>query len=270
MKKITIHPIDGFEAWRQASRICLNEQIHPRYIIWNAGSGEQTDLFDVQNTSPEPMMMVPEKQHKVPKAFIDMAETACCHSDPYKYALLYRVLWRLTYENPNLLHLVTDNDVMELRSHVKAVYRDSYKITAYLRFRQITYDGHEHFVAWYQPEHYTLERVLPFFQTRFRNMRWSILMPYRAAHWDGGCITLEDNPNPNLYPKDDQVEGYWLKYYASIFNPARVKKLAMMTQMPKKYWKNMPETALIPELLHHSHERAQKMISKSLQKGYSS
>ena len=37
----------------------------------------------------------------------------------------------------------------------------------------------------------------------------------------------------------------WKTYYASIFNPARVKVKAMTKEMPKKYWRNMPETALI-------------------------
>ncbi|MCY7398164.1 MAG: UdgX family uracil-DNA binding protein, partial [Sphingomonas bacterium] len=52
-------------------------------------------------------------------------------------------------------------------------------------------------------------------------------------------------------------------YYASIFNPARVKVKAMTKEMPKKYWKNMPETALIGELLAGAQKREAAMIETS-------
>ena len=93
-------------------------------------------------------------------------------------------------------------------------------------------------------------------------MRWSILTPYRAAHWNGENLFLEDNPDPALYPKDDKIEQYWLTYYASIFNPARPKKNAMMSSMPKKYWKNMPESILINNLLKNSQAQAKAMIAR--------
>ena len=41
----------------------------------------------------------------------------------------------------------------------------------------------------------------------------------------------------------------WKRYYAAIFNPARLKVKAMLKEMPKKYWANMPETALVRELV---------------------
>ena len=47
----------------------------------------------------------------------------------------------------------------------------------------------------------------------------------------------------------------WKTYYASIFNPARVKIGAMLKEMPKKYWKNMPETALVGELVKGAQAR---------------
>jgi DNA polymerase len=44
------------------------------------------------------------------------------------------------------------------------------------------------------------------------------------------------------------IEPLWLTHYANIFDPARVKVHAMETEMPKKYWRNLPETAVIPQL----------------------
>lgn len=49
-------------------------------------------------------------------------------------------------------------------------------------------------------------------------------------------------------------------YYASIFNPARLKMGAMLKEMPRKHWKNMPEAALIPELAAVAQARERAMI----------
>ena len=58
------------------------------------------------------------------------------------------------------------------------------------------------------------------------------------------------------------MEDLWRKYYASIFNPARLKIGAMLREMPKKYWKNMPEAVLIPELVADAQSREAKMVEK--------
>ncbi|HBK16082.1 MAG TPA: uracil-DNA glycosylase, partial [Erythrobacter sp.] len=46
------------------------------------------------------------------------------------------------------------------------------------------------------------------------------------------------------------------------FNPARLKIGAMLKEMPKKYWKNMPEAALIPELVAGAQNREAQMVDK--------
>ena len=161
----------------------------------------------------------------------------------------------------NLVRLKTDDDILQLMALAKAVKRDAYKMSAFLRFREVNLGGNEHFIAWYEPEHFSLELKLDFFQTRFKNMRWSILTPYRAAHWDTETLILEDNPDSSVLPDNDHIEKYWLTYYANIFNPARIKKDAMLSSMPKKYWKNMPETSLIDDMIKQSDTRARKMIT---------
>ena len=260
MKTIVIESLPGFEEWRRQARECLLQKIPPSDLKWQNKQGVQVDMFEAEQAhNSAPALNI--KFLKIPKMFLSLAETAACHNDPVKYDLLYRILWRQIFENKKLLKLSTDNDVLILNEMVKAVRRDAYKITAFLRFREVRHENEEYFIAWYEPEHYTLERVLPFFQTRFRNMRWSILTPYRAAHWDKESMICEDNPDPNRYPKSDEVEKYWLGYYASIFNPARPKKSAMLNQMPKKYWKMMPETVLIPDLLRTANARTYGMMA---------
>ena len=72
----------------------------------------------------------------------------------------------------------------------KAVRRDIHKMRAFVRFRKIGEGGDEHYVAWFEPEHFIVERNAPFFVRRFTGMRWSILTPYRCAHWDTAELTF--------------------------------------------------------------------------------
>lgn len=267
MKTITISAIPGHEEWRAAARACLVAEIPPENIVWQSGKDTQDNLFG--HLTSEAAQLQRKKQDqvseppRVSKSALELLKTALCHSDPGRFSLCYSILWRLAHENKNLLKFKADSDVMRLTALVKSVRRDAYKMSAYLRFREVNHNGSEYFVAWYEPEHYTLELKLNFFQARFKNMRWSILTPYRAAHWDMNTMMLEDNPDPSAYPQDDRIEKYWLTYYANIFDPARPKKGAMLSAMPKKYWKNMPETVLIDDLLKTSEARARQMIDTS-------
>ena len=51
----------------------------------------------------------------------------------------------------------------------------------------------------------------------------------------------------------------WQTYFANIFNPARIKTNAMRSEMPVKYWKNLPETGLIAQMLEDAPRRVQAM-----------
>tara|TARA_B100001750_G_scaffold60153_1_gene47698 strand:+ start:4529 stop:5341 length:813 start_codon:yes stop_codon:yes gene_type:complete len=259
MHSISIKTIPGIDEWREHARLLLANNIPPDHIIWQGDDNAQMNLL----ASDMPVFSVDKQiNFKISAQILDMINTALCHNGPCRFDLCYRLLWRLKHENKNLLALKTDNDVLAFQKLVKAVRRDAYKITAFLRFREVEKDGYPYFIAWYEPEFFSLELKLDFFKTRFKNMRWSILTPYRAAHWNGENLFLEDNPDPALYPKDDKIEQYWLTYYASIFNPARPKKNAMMSSMPKKYWKNMPESILINNLLKNSQAQAKAMIAR--------
>ena len=64
-------------------------------------------------------------------------------------------------------------------------------------------------------------------------------------------------------PREDTLEDYWKTYYASIFNPARLKVGAMQKEMPKRYWRNLPEAALIPELIAKAEARTSEMVAQT-------
>jgi len=266
MPTFLILSIPGFEEWKTRARNCLKQEISPSQMQWQSHHADANlNLFASESIEDMPLSSssrTSEKDLKVPRSFMELAQIVICHNSPERFALLYRVVWRLMHENRLLLDYQTDSDVMQLTAMAKAVRRDAYKSKAFLRFREVLHHEKPHFVAWYEPEHYTLELALPFFQERFKNMSWSILTPYCSAHWDGENLLLTETFDKTLYPTEDAIEAYWVQYYASIFNPARLKIKAMLNQMPKKYWKDMPETAQIEGLIRNASQQVEEMISK--------
>jgi DNA polymerase len=135
---------------------------------------------------------------------------------------------------------------------------------AFVRFRELeANEGQGRFVAFFEPEHHIIRRAASFFVNRFTNMRWSILTPELSIHWDGE--RLEEGPGATRVeaPSGDSLEETWRTYYSSVFNPARLKVGAMLKEMPRKYWKNMPETALVPQLIAGAQAREAGMVAAS-------
>ena len=64
-------------------------------------------------------------------------------------------------------------------------------------------------------------------------------------------------------PDSDALEDLWKSYYKSIFNAARVKVKAMQSEMPKKYWKNLPEAEIIESLISSSNQRVDDMLTRA-------
>lgn len=242
--------------WRDAARRFLLAGIEPKAIDWRL-RGDEEGLFGAEPGSTpsggvlSPLAKSNNAQIVVPPAFLRLADAVVCHSDPGRFALLYRILFRLKSER-HLLNVKTDADVALAHRMQKSVGRDYHKMTAFVRFKEIPLPigiaGRRRFLAWFEPEHFIVARAAPFFQRRFNDMDWLIATPRGSASWDGQTLLTSTEPaqRPDI---SDETEELWRTYYASIFNPARLKVKMMMTEMPKKYWKNLPEAELIPALI---------------------
>lgn len=251
------HPAD-FDGWRRQARIAAQAGIAPALIDWRVGD-EEGGLFGGE--SVDDLAPVAAIELTVPRDFPELAQAVICHRDPERFDLLYRLLLRLQRE-PGLMHVMTDDDIHRANAMAKAVRRDMHKMTAFVRFREIVgADGAEAFVAWFEPEHHIVERVSRFFVERFCAMRWSILTPLRCLHWDGKSLHVTDAASRSDAPSDDAMEAYWRTYYANIFNPARLKIKAMTAEMPRKYWRNLPEADLIAPLIAGAGRRAEAMVA---------
>lgn len=256
MRTVIIQPT--FESWRDAARGVLASRMEPNELLWVDDASEPS-LF-ASELPLTPNGPVPG----VSAAFLDIARTAAAHNDPRRWGLLYRLLWRLTHGGErHLLMLATDPDVRQVQQWSKAVGREIHQMHAFVRFRLIGTDeasGREQFVAWFEPEYRIVRLASPFFLKRYAGMAWAVLTPSECVHWDGHALAFTPGVPRETAPAGDALDDLWRTYYRSIFNPARVKVRAMQSEMPKKYWKNLPEAPLIPELLSGSDQRVRTML----------
>jgi DNA polymerase len=258
MRIVELAGEDDFEGWRVAARALALADIAPDQVAWQV-AGQPADLL--AETAPLPP--VPDgAAFSVPRAFVALAEGVILHADPARFGLLYTLLARLRAER-GLMDDATDPLLRRLHGMAREVRRDVHKMRAYLRFREVPEDDTTRFVAWYEPLHHIVRFNASFFVNRFAAMRWSILTPELSLHWDGQALVEGPGATRADAPDGDPVEETWKTYYASIFNPARLKVGAMLKEMPKRYWKNMPETALVPGLIAGARARELAMVESS-------
>ena len=257
----------------------------------------------------------------VPASFLELCKTVILHRDPGRFGLLYRLLWRLVHE-PGLRHDPLDADRVQAAHLAHSVRRDMHKMKAFVRFRTVEDEPFKNspqlgplHVAWFEPEHYIVEAVAPFFARRFTQMRWVILTPQCSVRWGvvgpharhavsslppegasptlgrpgGGLGVRSEEPEARVEgapaaasagaalralefgpgaqkedaPPADAGEQLWLTYYQHIFNPARLKLKMMQQEMPRRYWKNLPEAQLISALAAQAQQRSAAMVAQA-------
>ena len=177
------------DSWRDQARALLHAAVRPEDVAWNDGA-QQASLFSSPSAAPSQASSqasskasskasVADSTITIPKAFMQLAQSVAAHSDPLRWALLYRMLWRQTLGGERaLLAMATDPDVRLAGRWAKAVGRDIHKMHAFVRFRRVAAfepepdldSGRECFIAWFEPDHDIVRLAAPFFKARFAAM----------------------------------------------------------------------------------------------------
>lgn len=248
---------DDFDGWRDQCRGLLRMGARAEDIVWQVGE-RADDLFAGATVPPPAATAI-----GVPQDFATLARSVICHSDPQRFSLLYALLADLK-AGRRRMEDATDPLLRRLHDMAKHVRRDIHKMRAFVRFRRVEEEDGEHYIAWFEPEHHIVRHNSAFFVRRFAGMRWTILTPQLSVHWDRDRLHEGPPARKEDAPTEDAIEEQWKTYYGSIFNPARLKVKAMLKEMPKKYWHNMPETALVSELIQSARNREIAMIETEL------
>lgn len=252
MISIPLPRIGTVSAWRREARRLARAGVPSDAVVWARG-GDATDLFSGGAVTEGDGVEI-----RLPRTAIGEIETALSHSDPERFARAYSIVLRLARGELRWGDR-TDPALRRLLHQAKAVRRDIHKMHAFVRFRELPTEGpRRRFGAWFEPEHPSVEAGTPFFAKRFGDMDWVIATPDLTARFIDGALGWEETVE-GAHPPEDATEDLWRAYYSSIFNPARLMVKAMQSEMPKKYWKNLPEAPLIHDLIRTAPARAREM-----------
>lgn len=262
---ITIRFEPHWAGWRDQARALLQRGVRPEDVDWVDATQSGSLLQEVPAAAPSRSVLPADAPPlTVPAEFLRLGANVAAHTDPRRWGVLYRLLHRLTLGGQrHLLAQPADPDTRQCQLWAKAVGRDIHKMHAFVRFRRVGADaatGREQFVAWFEPAYRIVQLAAPFFEKRFAGMDWSILTPEEGVCWDGRQLRFLPGCSRADVPAADAHDDLWRAYYRSIFNPARVKVRTMQSEMPRKYWHNLPEAPVIAGLIAGGTARVQGML----------
>lgn len=254
---ITVRFDGSFEEWRNCARTLLQDSIAPHEVSWTTGN-ETAGLFD--NDLPAPATRA-KQPIRVPRQLLDELAMAARFRVEKRWSLLYRVLWRVA-QGDLAARLPGDADGSELNARIKAVRREAHHLHAFLRFSPLANDDGIQHVAWFEPVHDVLPWAAEHFAERMGENSWMIATPDDGVCWNGNDLVYA-RPCPPAWQQRamntaDPGGALWKAYYESTFNPARLNRSVMENNLPVRFWKNLPEGALIPELMSRARAGAQR------------
>ncbi|WP_330629453.1 UdgX family uracil-DNA binding protein (plasmid) [Thioclava litoralis] len=258
MEEVILPHIGTVAAWREKARGLAARGVPAEAVLWRVGDAAP-DLFGPELFGGMAAPQAAPVTLTLPRAALGEIECALHHSDPERFARAYDIVLRLSRgdlrwgdrEDPALHRLI---------AQAKHVRRDIHKMHAFVRFREITAESANRraFAAWFEPDHPIVEPATPFFAKRFGDMDWVIATPSLTARFEAGQLSYSETEDRSP-PPEDATEELWRTYFTHIFNPARLMVKAMTSEMPRKYWKNLPEAQLIPEMIRQAPARARAM-----------
>ncbi|GGY99239.1 UdgX family uracil-DNA binding protein [Pseudoduganella plicata] len=258
-------PVESFGDFRTAARDLIVRRIPPESVQWSGTQHAGGDLLSAANTGLVPALPAdlldqpPAPPPRIPRALMEMLQGAACYRAPDRWGFLYKVLWRWQLGQQEILSMA-DEDGARLQHMVKAVRHEEHDMHAYLRFRERPPEaGDPRFVAWFEPAHDVLPQVAQHFARRMGKISWMIGTPDATVAWDGSTLHATGPLMRSAADVEDSGEALWLTYYRSIFNPARLNAGTMHGHIRSRFWKNLPEAAVVPHMVSQAAAGARKV-----------
>jgi DNA polymerase len=210
--------------FREEATVLLAQQVPPDEVQWRTPAARVIDPFaePVAPADSRPQGVAKAASAIVPASFLRLCEVVVLHHDPDRFALLYRLLWRLVHE-PGLRHDPVDADMLHAHQMGQSVRRDIHKMKATLRFIGLADAGANAAplqLAWYEPSHHILHVVAPWLAKHSPHARWVIFTPWRSVEWDGQALHYAPGVPRAEAPRYEGAPEDWAARYQRTF-PAK-------------------------------------------------
>jgi probable DNA metabolism protein len=203
--------------FRSEARQLLAHQVPPEVVQWQLQP--PAEFADPQSPlASRPRNVARAATAIVPASFTRLCEFVVLHREPARFALLYRLLWRLVHE-PGLRNDPLDADMQQAQHMAHAVRRDIHKMKSNVRMRLLLdRGGNEVQLGCYEPAHHVTEAVAPWFAKRIPQARWAIFTQERSVRFDQGALLYGPGvPHGEMPARDD--DRAWLDCYERVFAP---------------------------------------------------
>ena len=214
----TLHGQTDLAGFRAQARQLLAHQVPPEQVHWlldpqaDAGFGDP----ELPNSS-RPRNVARAATAIVPASFTRLCEFVVLHRDPQRFALLYRLLWRLVHE-PNLRNDALDPDMQQAQHMAHAVRRDIHKMKANLHLRTVhDVKGQDIQLACYQPAHHIMATAAAWFGRRIEAARWAIFTPERSVRCEQGILLFGPGVPCEQMPAADAPDEAWCDCYRRVY-----------------------------------------------------
>lgn len=248
-------------SFRSQARELLQRGIAPEAVLWT--SAGQTSLLDRAGAEAVSGASQAIADPRVPPEFMERAELAADHGDPERFAVLYRLLWKITHGARDALGDPLDPDAARLAAMLREVREEYHRMQAFVRFRRgRAPDGSEHWLAWFRPAHHVLPRVARYFARRYPALPWTLFTPEASATWDGSELRFGPGAPRATAPANDEIDALFASYYEQIFNPARTNLKVMRRHLPQRILEQLPEGAQTKALATQAGDRVRAMTEE--------
>lgn len=203
--------------FRAEARQLLAHQVPPDEVQWQLDTPPDPFMDAQSPQASRPRNVARAATAIVPASFTRLCEFVVLHRDPERFALLYRLLWRLVHE-PGLRNDPVDADMLQAQHMAHAVRRDIHKMKANLRMHVLALpEGGELQVGCYEPAHHVVEAVAPWFARRIPAARWAILTPERSVRCESGRLLFGPGVPADALPGPEDTDAQWLAGYERVF-----------------------------------------------------
>lgn len=204
--------------FRAEARQLLAHQVPPEDVHWLLGPASASGYSDAQSpTASRPRNVARAATAIVPASFTRLCEFVVQHRDPERFALLYRLLWRLVHE-PGLRNDPVDGDMQHAQHMAHSVRRDIHKMKANLRLRAVRDSlGRELQLGCYEPAHHVIESMAPWLCKRLPVARWAVFTPDRSVRCEEGRLLFGPGVPAAELPSHAAGDADWLACHARVF-----------------------------------------------------